>query len=75
VFTGEINAMGVVNEPIEDGVGKCRVADEGVPFLDGDLPGEDGRAARLALLEDLVEVTTGAGVERVEVWLDAGEAA
>jgi len=59
--------MGVVNEPIEDGVG--------VPFLDGDLPGEDGRAARLALLEDLVEVTTGACVERVEVWLDAGEAA
>jgi hypothetical protein len=33
--------MGVVNEPIEDGVGICRVADEGVPFVDGDLAGED----------------------------------
>ena len=73
--------MGVVNQPIEDGVGICRVADEGVPFVDRDLAGEDGRAAPIAFLEDLVEVTTGAGVERFEApivedeELDAGETA
>jgi hypothetical protein len=33
--------MGVVNEPVEDGVGISRVADEGVPFVDGDLARED----------------------------------
>src|SRR5437763_8408034 len=70
--------MGVVNEAVEDGVGICRIA-EGVPFVDGDLAGEDGRAAAIAFLEDLVEVATGAGVERFEALivadeeLDAGE--
>ena len=68
-----------MNEAVEDGVGICRVADESVPFVDGDLTGEDGRATAIAFLEDLVEVTTGAGVERFEApiveneELDAGE--
>src|ERR1700757_5043561 len=47
----------------------------------GDLTGEDGRATPVAFLEDLVEVTPGAGVERFEApivedeKLDAGETA
>jgi hypothetical protein len=71
--------VGVVNEPVENGVGICRVANEGVPFVDGDLAGEDGRAASVAFLEDLVKVTTGTGVQRFEApivedeELDAGE--
>src|SRR5205085_1995322 len=78
---GEIDAMGVVNQPIEDGVGISRVADEGVPFVDRNLAGEDGRATSVAFLEDFVEVTTGTGIERFEApvvedeELDAGEAA
>ena len=73
--------MGVVNEAVEDGVGISRVADEGVPFVDGDLAGENGRATPIAFLEDLVEVTTGPGVERFEApivedqELDTGETA
>src|SRR6201998_2257279 len=73
--------MGVVNEPVEYGVGICRIADEDVPFVDGDLAGEDGRAAPITFLEDLVEVTTGTGVERFEApivedeELDTGETA
>src|SRR5436305_15093085 len=73
--------MGVVNEAVEDGVGICRVANEGVPFVDRDLAGEDGRAAPIAFLEDLVEITTSTGVERFEApiveneELDAGETA
>jgi hypothetical protein len=55
-----------VNEPVKDGVGVRWVANEGVPFVDGDLTGENGRAAPIAFLEDLVEVTTGTGVERFE---------
>ena len=52
-----------------------------MPFVDGDLAGEDGRAAPVAFLKDLVEVTTGAGIEWFEApivedqKLDAGEAA
>jgi hypothetical protein len=49
----EIDAVGVVNEPVKDGVGVSRVANEGVPFVDRDLAGEDGRAAPIAFLEDL----------------------
>ena len=71
--------MGVVNEAVEDGVGISRVANKGVPFVDRDLASEDGRAAAIAFLEDFIEVTTGAGVERFEApivedeELDAGE--
>jgi hypothetical protein len=52
-----------------------------VPFVDGDLAGEDGRAASIAFLEDFVEVTAGTSVERFEAHivedeeLNAGEAA
>jgi hypothetical protein len=52
-----------------------------VPLVDGDLTGEDGRVTPIAFLEDLVEVTTGAGVERFKApivedeELDAGETA
>ena len=58
--------MGVVDEPVEDSVGISRIADDLVPFVDGDLAGEEGRAAAVAFFEDLVEVATGAGVEGIE---------
>lgn len=58
--------MGVVDDAIEDGVGVGRIADDLVPFIDGDLAGEDGRAATVALFEDVVEVAAGAGVEGIE---------
>ena len=58
--------MGVVDEAVEDGVGVGRIADHLVPFVDRDLAGEDGRAAAVAFLEDLVEIVAGAGVERLE---------
>jgi len=73
--------VGVVNEAVEDGVGICRVANEGVPFVNGDLTGENGRTTCIAFLEDLVEVTAGPRVERFEApivedeELDAGETA
>ena len=39
---GEIEAMGVVDEAVEDGVGIGRVADDPMPFVDRDLAGQDG---------------------------------
>jgi hypothetical protein len=61
---GEIDTMGVVDEAVEDGVGISRVADDIVPFVDGDLAGEDGGTAAVAFFEDLVEVAAGAAVVR-----------
>ena len=73
--------MGVVNQAVEDGVGVSRVADESMPFVNGDLAGEDCRAAPITFLEDFIEVTTGTGIERLEApivedeKLDAGKIA
>jgi hypothetical protein len=58
---GEIDAVGVVDETVENGVGIGRVAEHGVPFVDRKLAGEDGRAAAVAFLEDLVEIVAGGG--------------
>src|SRR6202047_176401 len=58
---GEIDAMGVVHEAVEDGVGIGRVADHLVPFVDGDLAGEEGRAAAVAFFEDFIEIAAGGG--------------
>ena len=37
--------MGLVQEAIADGVGLVRVADHGVPVLDGELTGDERRGA------------------------------
>ena len=34
--------MGIVDKPIEDGIGDGRVADQFVPVIDGKLAGHDG---------------------------------
>ena len=58
-----------MNEPVEDGIGVSRVANEGVPFVDGDLTGEDGRATPIAFLEDL----GGAAIHALREALQASE--
>ena len=48
---------------IEDGVGQGWVADRFVPVLDGQLAGDDGGAAAVAVFEDFQEVTLLGGGE------------
>jgi len=36
-LAAEFNAVGAVDEAIEDGVGECRIADHVVPMIDGHL--------------------------------------
>lgn len=55
-----------MDQAVEDGVGVGGVADQRVPLIDGKLAGDDGRATTVAVLEDLQEVVTGGGVERLE---------
>ena len=50
--------MGVVNDPIEYGVGECRLADDIVPCLDGQLAGEQDRAGAVALFDDFHEIAS-----------------
>ncbi len=39
---GEIDQVRVVDDAIEDGVGVGGIADQLVPFVEGDLAGDDG---------------------------------
>jgi len=42
------------------------IADQLVPFVDGDLAGDDRRSAAVAFFEDFEEVVTSGGIERLE---------
>jgi hypothetical protein len=62
----QLDAVGVVNEAIADGVGVGGIADDLMPGRHGKLRGNDRRSAPIALFEDFEEVVTGAGVEWFE---------
>ena len=55
-FSGELKAVCVVNEAIQDGVAEGWVANNIVPMFNGDLAGDDGGGATVAIIEDLQKV-------------------
>jgi hypothetical protein len=55
-LAGQVDAIGIVNEAVEDSVGDGGIADDFIPVVDGDLAGDDGRAALVAVLDDLEEI-------------------
>jgi len=64
--TLELEAMGVVHDAIEHGVGNGRLADDVVPAIDGDLAGDQGGATAVALLGDLQQIAPVVGAERLQ---------
>jgi len=52
----QLDAVGAVDQAVADGVGEGGVADDLVPGLDGELAGDEGRSALVAVLDDLQEV-------------------
>ena len=44
-FAGEVDAVGVMHQAVENGVGVGGIADQRVPLIDGKLTGDDGGAA------------------------------
>src|SRR5689334_18185116 len=58
--------MRIVDDAIEDGVGVSGIADQLVPFVDGDLAGDDRRSAAVAFFENLERIVTSSGIERLE---------
>ena len=65
-MAGEIDPVRIVHDAVENGVGVSGIADQLMPFVDGDLAGDDRRSAAVALFENLEEVVTRGGVERLE---------
>ena len=62
-FSGELKAVSVVNEAIQDGVAERWVADNVVPMFNRDLAGDDGRGATVAIIEDLQTVAPFGRIE------------
>ncbi len=52
-----------MNEAIQDGVAEGGVADNVVPMFDGDLAGDDGRGATVAIIKDLQKVAPFGRIE------------
>src|SRR5580704_16981735 len=52
----EHEAMRGVHQAVEDGIGDCRIDDELVPMIDGELTGHDRRAAAVAIVDDFEQV-------------------
>lgn len=65
-FRRELEAVGIVDDAIEDGVGIGGIVDNLMPAVDGDLAGDDGRSAAISFFEYLEEIAPGAGVEGLE---------
>jgi hypothetical protein len=55
-----------MDQAVEHGVVVSGVANQRAPLIDGELAGDDGGAATITVLEDLQEVVTSRGVERLE---------
>src|SRR5712691_9278033 len=58
--------MGVVDDPVEDGIGKGRLADQVMPAIDRELAGDQGGAAAVAVLDDLEQIVALLGPERLQ---------
>src|SRR6516162_479440 len=62
----ELQAMSVMDDAVEDGVGEGRFADQIVPAVDRDLAGDQRGATAVAVLDDLQQVVTLLGAEWLE---------
>jgi hypothetical protein len=65
-FSLQVEAVGVVYEAVEDGVGEGGIADQAVPFVDGQLARDEGGFATMPVIEDLEEVPALVRSERRE---------
>jgi hypothetical protein len=55
-FAFEFDAVRVVHDPIENGVGQCRIADDLVPAVGRHLAGDNQRAGIVAVFNDFQRI-------------------
>jgi hypothetical protein len=65
-MAGEIDPVCIVDDAIEDGVSVSRIADQFMPFVDGNLAGDDGGATAVSFFEDFEQVVACGGIEGFE---------
>src|SRR4051794_3824770 len=62
----ELQAMSIVNDAIQDGVGQSGIPDQGMPAVHRDLAGYQGGTAAIAVFDDFEHVVALLGAERFE---------
>ena len=55
-LAGELDAIGVVNDAVENGVGERGNANQGVPTVDGNLTGDYERTFVITILDDFEQI-------------------
>ena len=65
-FAVEFDAVSVMDETVQDGVGIGRIADDFVPAIDWKLGGDHRGAAAVSFFEDFQEIMPGGGIEGLE---------
>ena len=56
LFDPGVDAVGAMDDAVQDGVGERGIADHLVPAGDGELTGDDQRAGVVAVFDDLQQV-------------------
>src|SRR6202142_3608981 len=64
-LAGQFDAIGVMNDAVEDGVCERGYPDQIVPAVDGNLAGDDERALVVTILDDLQQIARLVGRERL----------
>src|SRR6202035_4423742 len=65
-LSGEFDAMRIVHEAVENGVGVGGIANDLVPRRERELGSDDRRSAVVTLFEDFEQIVRGAGIEGFE---------
>src|SRR4051795_6614018 len=60
----ELQAMGIVNDAVEDRVGQGGIPDQGMPVIHRDLACDQGGTAAVAVFDDFQHVVALLGAER-----------
>ena len=76
----QFQPIGVVDDAIENGVGEGRLTDDIVPLVEGELAGDERRAAAIAVLDDFHQIAPLVGdkpvrapvIEDQQIGLDQG---
>jgi hypothetical protein len=58
--------VGVVNEPIEDGIGVGGISDDVMPSVGGELAGDECGSSAIALFGDFEEFVARLGIDWLE---------
>src|SRR5260370_2175334 len=64
-LAGEFDAVGIVDEAVEDRIGERRACDHVVPSIDRHLAGDEDRSGVDAVLDDFEEIAGLLGSERL----------